>query len=299
MTYRHTLAAPAVCAGIGLHSGERVRLALKPATAGTGVVFIRTDIDDRDNRIEARADRVTGLRLGTTLENEAGASVATVEHLMAALAGLGVDDVIVEVEGPEVPVMDGSSMPFVELVRQVGLKTHAAPRRAIQVIKPVWVNTEGRRAGFMPALKPAIEIEIDFAHEAVGRQSYAFEVSPDIFSGEIAAARTFGFKKDFDALLKAGLARGGSMDNAVVLDETGVANPEGLRFDDEFVRHKALDALGDLALAGGPILGRYIAERPGHAINNAALMALLNEKDAWRWVNLPGETVSEPARARS
>jgi len=296
---RQTLAAPVVCAGVGLHSGDRVRLVLKPALAGTGILFIRTDITDRDNRIPARADSVTGVRLGTTISNDGGVSVATVEHLMAAFAGLGVDDVVIDIDGSEVPVMDGSSAPFVKLIRQVGLQAHAVPRRAIQVLKPVTVETEGRHCTFLPALKPAIEVEIQFEHFAVGRQNCAFEVSPDIFSNDIAAARTFGFQRDFDALLAAGLARGGSMDNAIVLDDTGVANPEGLRFDDEFVRHKALDALGDIYLAGAPIIGLYIANRPGHAINNVALKALLADKTAWKMVDMRDDSMNSAAVAQS
>jgi UDP-3-O-[3-hydroxymyristoyl] N-acetylglucosamine deacetylase len=296
---RQTLAAPVVCAGVGLHSGDRVRLVLKPALAGTGILFIRTDITDRDNRIPARADSVTGVRLGTTISNDGGVSVATVEHLMAAFAGLGVDDVVIDIDGSEVPVMDGSSAPFVKLIRQVGLQAHAVPRRAIQVLKPVTVKTEGRHCTFLPALKPAIEVEIQFEHFAVGRQNCAFEVSPDIFSNDIAAARTFGFQRDFDALLAAGLARGGSMDNAIVLDDTGVANPEGLRFDDEFVRHKALDALGDIYLAGAPIIGLYIANRPGHAINNVALKALLADKTAWKMVDMRDDSMNSAAVAQS
>lgn len=288
-----------VCAGVGLHSGDRVRLVLKPALAGTGILFIRTDITDRDNRIPARADSVTGVRLGTTISNDGGVSVATVEHLMAAFAGLGVDDVVIDIDGSEVPVMDGSSAPFVKLIRQVGLQAHAVPRRAIQVLKPVTVETEGRHCTFLPALKPAIEVEIQFEHFAVGRQNCAFEVSPDIFSNDIAAARTFGFQRDFDALLAAGLARGGSMDNAIVLDDTGVANPEGLRFDDEFVRHKALDALGDIYLAGAPIIGLYIANRPGHAINNVALKALLADKTAWKMVDMRDDSMNSAAVAQS
>jgi UDP-3-O-[3-hydroxymyristoyl] N-acetylglucosamine deacetylase len=296
--YRHTLAAPAVCAGIGLHTGERVRLALQPAKAGTGVVFIRSDISDRDNRIEARASAVSGVRLGTTIVNDDGVSVATVEHLMAALAGLGVDDVRIEIDGSELPVMDGSSQPFVDLINRVGLRAHAVPRRAIQVLKPITVETEGRHCSFLPALRPAVEVEIQFEHVAVGRQHCAFDVSPGIFARDIASARTFGFRKDYEALLAAGLARGGSMDNAVVLDDDGVSNPEGLRFDDEFARHKALDALGDLYLAGAPIIGRYIAHRPGHAINNAAVRALLADTSAWKMVSMRDSTVQDVAVAQ-
>tara|TARA_R110000744_G_scaffold36034_6_gene83290 strand:+ start:30157 stop:30987 length:831 start_codon:yes stop_codon:yes gene_type:complete len=276
-----------------------VRLVLKPASTGAGISFVRSDITDRDNRIAARAENVTTVRLGTTIANEAGASVATVEHLMAALAGLGVDDAIVEIDGPELPVMDGSSAPFVDLVNRVGLKRLAAPRRAIQVLKPVIVESEGRRASFLPALTSMIEVEINFEHSAVGNQTCTFEVTPEIFSTDIAAARTFGFRKDLDALLAAGLARGGSMENAVVLDDDGVANPEGLRFDDEFARHKALDALGDLYLAGAPIIGRYHAQRPGHAINNLALRALLADKSAWKMVTVRDACQHDVAMANS
>jgi len=299
VTYRQTLAAPAVCAGIGLHSGERVRMVLQPASAGSGIRFVRSDIGDRDNRIAARADAVSEVRLGTTLQNDAGVTIATVEHLMAALAGLGVDDAVIEVDGPEIPVMDGSSEPFVKLIRQVGLKSQSVPRRAIQVLKPVSLDLDDRRACFMPALKPMIEIEIAFEHQAVGRQACVFDITPEIFSTDIARARTFGFRKDYDALLAAGLARGGSMDNAVVLDDTGIANPEGLRFKDEFVRHKALDALGDLYLAGAPIIGCYSAERPGHAINNMAVRALLEDTSAWKWVNMRDGVTRDMALAHS
>ncbi|WP_291843386.1 UDP-3-O-acyl-N-acetylglucosamine deacetylase [Maricaulis sp.] len=298
MINRHTLAAPVVFAGIGLHTGERVRMVLQPASAGAGIIFVRSDITDLDNRIAARAHNVNEVRLGTTITNEAGVSVATIEHLMAALAGLGVDDAIIEVEGSEVPVMDGSSAPFVKLIRQVGLKSHAMPRRAIQVLRPVMIEDDERSAGFLPALKPSIEIEISFEHACVGRQSCAFDIAPDIFSDDIASARTFGFRKDYEALLAAGLARGGSMDNAVVLDDDGIANPEGLRFKDEFVRHKALDALGDIALAGAPILGCYRAARPGHAINNAAVRALLDDPTSWKWVNLRDVEAGAMAMAR-
>lgn len=297
--YRQTLAAPAVCAGIGLHTGERVRLALQPATAGSGIVFVRSDITDTDNRIVVSPAAVTAVRLGTTISNDSGVSVSTVEHLMAALAGLGVDDVVIEIDGPELPVMDGSSQPFVELLEQVGLVEHAVPRRAIQVLKPIVIEDEDRRASFLPAVKPIIEVDIQFEHAAVGRQSCMFEVEPAIFSDDIAAARTFGFRKDYEALLEAGLARGGSMDNAVVLNDAGIENPEGLRFDDEFVRHKALDALGDLYLAGAPIIGRYYANRPGHGINNQALRALMDDPTAWKWVQMRPVETSERAIAHS
>lgn len=296
---RQTLASAAVCSGIGLHSGERVRLVLKPAAPGTGIVFERTDLDTAENRIEAKATNVTTVRLGTTIANEAGVSVATVEHLMAALAALGVDDALIEIDGPEIPIVDGSSAPFVDLIAQVGLKASAMPRRAIRVLKAVSAEFQGRTATFMPSLRPVIDVEIDFPHPSVGRQRYAFDISAETFTGEVASARTFGFKRDVEALRAAGLARGGSMDNAVVLDESGILNEEGLRFADEFARHKALDALGDLALAGAPILGRYQASQPGHALNNVAVRALLADETAWKMVTLSEALAPQAAAARS
>ncbi|WP_429912262.1 UDP-3-O-acyl-N-acetylglucosamine deacetylase [Glycocaulis sp.] len=292
MTERTTLAQAAVCAGIGLHTGARVRMVLKPAPAGTGIVFERTDLDCADRQIPARYDLVRSTDLGTTIVNGDGASVSTVEHIMAAFAGLGVDDVHVELHGPEVPAMDGSSLPFVELLEHAGLKTQPAPRRAIRVLKPVEVSLGGRNAVFLPSLQAAIDVSIDFDDAVIGRQQYRFEISPAGFRSEIAAARTFGFRREYETLLKAGLARGGSMENAIVLDEQGVANPEGLRFADEFVRHKILDAAGDLYLAGAPILGLYQASRPGHGINNVAVRALMADVSAWKWV-----TMSEIAEA--
>lgn len=296
---RTTLTSPAVCAGVGLHTGARVRMALKPAPVGSGIVFERSDLDVDDARIPARRDYVRSTDLGTTLVNDAGASAATVEHLMAAFAGLGVDDVIIELDGPEVPAMDGSSAPFVELMLHAGLKSSPAPRRAIQVLKPVQVQDGARHAEFLPALKPAIDVVIDFDDPAIGRQHFAFEVGREAFADLVAPARTFGFRRDLNMLLKNGLARGGSMDNAVVLDDGKVANPEGLRFADEFVRHKALDALGDLYLAGAPILGLYRAERPGHGLNAKAVDALLSDMSAWRWTNMAEVVETETRKVRS
>ena len=252
---RKTLAGVSVCAGIGLHSGKRVRMVLKPATPGSGIHFLRTDLSG-DNRIPARF----------------------------ALAGLGVDDAVIEIDGPETPAMDGSAAPFVELIRQAGLKETAAPLRVIRVLKPVSLEMQGRTATFLPSLKPAIDVEISFPHPTVGRQRYAFDISDQIFSDDVASARTFGFRKDVEAMHAAGLALGGSMENAVVIDDSGIANPEGLRFADEFARHKALDALGDLSLAGAPIFGRYFAHQPGHALNVAAVRTLMADKTAWKMV---------------
>lgn len=274
-------------------------MVLKPAPVGSGILFERSDLDVEDRCVPARRDYVRSTDLGTTLVNDAGASAATVEHLMAALAGLNIDDVIVELDGPEVPAMDGSSAPFVALMLHAGLTTAPAPRRAIQVLKPVEVEDGARRAVFLPALKPAIDVEIDFDDPAIGRQHFAFEVSRDAFADLVAPARTFGFRRDLNMLLKNGLARGGSMENAVVLDEGKVANPEGLRFADEFVRHKALDALGDLYLAGAPILGLYRAVRPGHGLNAKAVEALMSDSTAWRWAHMGAHEESDAVKVQS
>lgn len=297
--HRTTLSAPAVCAGIGLHTGARVRMVMKPASVGSGIVFERSDLDVADARVPARREFVRSTDLGTTLVNEAGASAATVEHLMAAFAGLGVDDVIVELDGPEVPAMDGSSAPFVDLMLQVSLTQSPAPRRAIQVLKTVEVEDGARSAIFLPSVKPAIDVTIDFDDPTIGRQHFAFEVNRDAFSDLVAPARTFGFRRDLNMLLKNGLARGGSLDNAIVIDEGKVANPEGLRFADEFVRHKALDALGDLYLAGAPILGLYRATRPGHGLNAKAVEALLADETAWRWANMADAEQAEGLKVYS
>lgn len=299
MIERKTLAQPAVCAGIGLHTGARVRMGLKPAPAGLGIVFERIDLDPAtDRRVPALHEHVHSTDLGTVLTNSSGASVATVEHLMAALAGLGIDDLIVELDGPEIPAMDGSSKPFIDLLLRAGVKSHPAPRRFIQVLKRVEVEDAGRLAAFLPSVGPAIDVTIDFADAAIGRQQFRFDVNEDAFINQVAPARTFGFRREYESLLKAGLARGGSMSNAIVVDETGVANPEGLRFDDEFVRHKALDALGDIYLAGAPILGLYRAERPGHRLNALAVKALLADVSAWTMITLAADEAVQPRRAR-
>ena len=295
MITRSTLTSAVVCAGIGLHSGIRVRMVLKPAPLGSGLVFERTDLDLEDRRIPAHRDLVESTDLSTKLVNDSGASVATVEHLMAALAGLGIDDLHIEIDGPEVPAMDGSSIDFVNLINQAGITTTPAPRRFIQVLKPVEVVDGLKHAMFLPSLRPAIDVEIDFEESLIGRQNFAFDVVPGAFEAEVASARTFGFRRDLSMLLNAGLAQGASMDNAVVIHEGKVENATGLRFDNEFVRHKALDALGDLYLAGAPILGLYRAIRPGHGLNAKALAALLADETAWRWTTI-NEQQMVPAR---
>lgn len=275
-----------MCAGIGVHSGAHVRLALTPAPAGTGIAFIRSDVRDVDNVIRAHADHVSTLRNCTTLRNEAGVEINTVEHLLSACAGLGVDNLFVEVDGPELPILDGSSAPFVQVLQNAGLKALHAPRRVIRILEPIEVRMGAKSAAFLPAEDYEgldLDVTIRFADAAIGVQRRRVLLSRETFLSEIADARTFGFLADAEKLRAAGLARGASMDNSVVIDAGQVVNPEGLRFDDEFVRHKLLDAVGDLALAGAPICGRFVADQPGHALNARLVRALLDTPEAWCW----------------
>ncbi|MCF8495678.1 MAG: UDP-3-O-acyl-N-acetylglucosamine deacetylase [Alphaproteobacteria bacterium] len=270
--------------GTGLHSGALIAMTLRPAPAGHGIVFLRTDVTDRDNRVPALWNRVVDTRLCTVVGNEAGVSVGTVEHLMAALRGCGVDNLLIEIDGPEVPVMDGSSLPFVRLIEQAGVIAQAAPRRVIRILETVVVEQDGKRASLSPSEVGLFGGEIVFDHPQIGAQSYSTPLVNGNFIHELASARTFGFLHEVEYLQAQGLALGGSLDNAIVLDAERVVNPDGLRHPDEFIRHKLLDAVGDLYLAGAPILGAYEGSRAGHALNNALLHALFAAPQAWEYV---------------
>ncbi|MGZ3298390.1 MAG: UDP-3-O-acyl-N-acetylglucosamine deacetylase [Asticcacaulis sp.] len=280
----HTLARAAIIAGVGLHTGVTVRMAVRPAPAGTGIVFVRTDVTDRDNRVAATASNVTQTRLGTVITNASGVSVSTIEHLMAAFAALGIDNVHAELDGPEVPIMDGSSLPFVQLLDQAGFRRQMIPQSAIEILKPVEVVDGDKRAALLPCGRFEVLFEIDFPGTPIGHQSVDIAVTEDSFREELAGARTFGFLQGVEALRAAGLARGGSLDNAIVIDGDTILNEGGLRFADEFVRHKALDAIGDLYVLGMPIIGRFEGIRAGHGLNNAVVRALLSRPDAYRVV---------------
>jgi UDP-3-O-[3-hydroxymyristoyl] N-acetylglucosamine deacetylase len=298
---QQTIERPAVCAGIGVHSGEKARLVLKPAPVGSGVVFRRTDLDATDIEIRAHADSVSDTRLGTTLTNEAGVSVAVVEHLMAALAGLGVDNLIIEIDGPEVPIMDGSSAVYCELLLQAGLKTQAAPRRRIRILERVEIIDGPKRATLSPSDDTVLSLRarIEYDDSVIGIQQMALRMAPGMFARDLAFARTYGFARDVDMLRAIGLARGGSLDNAIVLEDGAVMNPEGLRAEDEFVRHKMLDAVGDLMLTGAPIAGSYDAVQPGHALNNALVRKLLATPSAWCWETDVDAMARRPEPARA
>ena len=269
---------------IGLPSGDMVRMVVKPAAAGTGIVFKRTDVSDRDNVIPARWNHVVDTRLCTVIGNKDGVTVGTIEHLMAALSGCGVDNAIVELDAAEVPVMDGSSSAFVEAIDAVGLKALDAPVRAIKVLKEVRVEKDGKYATLSPANESSVSGRIVYDHPLIGTQQQEAKLVNGTFRHELADARTFGLLRDVEAMRAAGLALGGSLENAVVLDDEKVINPEGLRFDDEFIRHKLLDAVGDLYLAGAPIEGAYYADCGGHMMNNAILHALFADESNWTYV---------------
>ncbi len=282
--FQQTLQHAVICAGIGVHTGLRAKMVIRPAEAGTGIRFRRTDIAI-DTLIEARGDSVSEVKLGTTLTNQDGASIATVEHFLAACAGMGLDNLLVEIDGPEVPIMDGSSAVFCELFLGAGLKQQSALRRRIRILETVEVRDGVKWARLSPSADNVLTLKakIEFESKAIGTQQMAMRLLPNLFARDIAFARTFGFARDVDALKAMGLARGGSLDNAVVIDGDTIVNPEGLRSDDEFIRHKLLDAVGDLMLAGAPIAGFYEARQPGHAMNNRLVRALMDQPAAWCW----------------
>jgi UDP-3-O-[3-hydroxymyristoyl] N-acetylglucosamine deacetylase len=278
-----TLHDDASVTGIGVHSGLPVTLTLHPADADTGIVFLRTGLENRPDR-EIRADvrAVTATEFATVLGDGSGPLCSTAEHVLAALCGLGVDNAVVEVDGPEVPIMDGSAAPFVAAIEQAGIVTLPARRRFLRVLKPVRVvkgNAMGELRPYAHGFR--VEVEIDFDHPLIGHQAIAFDVEPDSFRREVARARTFGFMRDVAKLWSAGYALGATFENTLVVTEKRVLNPDGLRFADEFVRHKALDAIGDLTLAGHPLLGAFHSVRGGHKLNHAVLSALIADPTAW------------------
>lgn len=292
---QHTLKAPISCSGVGLHSGTRVTMTLHPAEADSGIRFHRTDIAGGGAVVPAKWSSVGDTRLNTCLVDDRGHQVRTVEHLMAALAGMGIDNALINISGPEVPAMDGSAAPFLFLVECAGVIEQDAPRRAVKVLRRVVVRDGDSVAELLPGTGFSVEVAIDFTAAAIRKQSATLVMAGGAFKTEIGRARSFGFEQDVAALRAAGLALGGSLENAVVISSDGqrVLNEEGLRFEDEFVRHKILDAVGDLSLAGAPIIGHFRGVRCGHAINNRLLRALFADDKAWTLVPM------EPADMRA
>lgn len=286
-----TLKSRCVFTGVGLHSGAPARLEIHPAPAGFGIMFRRTDLNPSVD-IPARWDRVTPSKLCTLMDNGRGVTLSTVEHIMAALAGTGIHNALVSVDGPEVPILDGSAAPFVRGILRAGIQMQAQPLRAIRVLRPVEVREGEAFARLTPADHLEIDFEIDFTDAAIGHQEKVLDMANGAFLRELADSRTFCRQADVDAMRKNGLALGGTYMNAVVVDGARVLTPGGLRHADEAVRHKMLDAMGDLALAGAPLLARYTGHRAGHAMTNRLLRALFADPTAWEWVTCSDEMES-------
>lgn len=282
--HQQTLKTSIHCSGIGLHSGQKAAMSLYPAAVGTGIVFRRRDLAGEAAEIRALYGNVSDTRLCTTLANAQGVSVRTVEHLLAALAGCEIDNIVIELDGPEVPIMDGSSEPFVFLIECAGIAEQDMPRRAIKILKPIAAQIGGATAQIEPSPTFSIQLGIAFDNPLIGEQELGVRITSDIFKTEICRARTFGFIEDVQALRQAGLAQGGSLDNAIVVSGDAILNDGGLRYRDEFVRHKVLDSIGDLYLAGAPLIGRFSGQRVGHQVNNLLLRTLFANADAWSYV---------------
>lgn len=294
MILQRTINASTEINGIGLHSGAEIQLKLRPAEANTGIIFHRRD-DERTVAIKAIAENVVDTRMATVLGRD-GLSVSTVEHFLAALAACGIDNLHVDINGPEVPILDGSAAPFIKKIQQVGTKNLEASRKFIAIRKPIELIEGEKRINIIPSRFFRITFDIAFEHKAIALQQHSMKFSSENFTKEIAPARTFGFLHEVEHLKANGLARGGSLDNAVVIDEEGVMNPEGLRFQDEFVRHKILDACGDFSLLGHPMLGHIRAFKAGHDINAKMVRKILETPDCWTYVEFSDADLQEATK---
>lgn len=288
-SFQRTINQSNECSGIGLHSGNEVKLKFLPAAVNTGILFKCLDKSGLNSiEIKASFDNVSSTTLCTSITSKCGKyTIATVEHLMAALWGCSIDNIIIEVDAAEIPIMDGSAAEFVRLFENIGFKDQEANKKYIEILKAVKVVDGDAFAELIPGDNFAINMEIDFPHQLISKQNYHFNEEVSNFKRDISSARTFGFFKEVEQLKQMGLARGGSLDNAIVLDETGVMNEDGLRFEDEFVRHKVLDSIGDLYLAGYNIVGKFFGRKSGHKLNNSLLRRLFEDKDAWRIIEGP------------
>ena len=290
MIFQRTVKEMVKTTGVGLHSGNKVTLTIKPAPVNTGIVLVRTDLTP-NVAIAAKADQVRETTMCTALVNDDGVRISTIEHLFAALAGLGIDNAVIEVDAPEIPIMDGSASPWVFLLQSVGIQEQAAAKKYLRIKRPVRVEDGDKWAELRPFKGFRVDFAIDFNHPEIARsqQHMVMDFSSSAFVRDISRARTFGFMRDIEYLRANNLALGGSMENAVVLDEYRVLNPDGLRYEDEFVKHKILDAFGDLYVAGHAIVGEFCAYKTGHALNNQLVRALLAEQDAWELVSFEKE----------
>jgi len=276
---QRTLVKPVHCSGIGLHSGLPVNLTIRPAPINHGIKFIRTDLPDCPS-ISAHFNMVVDTSLATVIGYD-GFIISTIEHLMASFAGLSIDNALVELDAYEVPIMDGSAKPFTALINTAGVKTQQGPRCFFVVNQPIELKENGKSVGLYPSSAFQITYTIDYDHPLIKTQSYSVSLTSNLFESEISPARTFGFMEEIEYLKKFGFAKGGSLENAVVLDKTDIVNQDGLRYPDEFVRHKILDSLGDFSLLGMPVLGHFVADRSGHAFNHAFLNKFFGNKESW------------------
>ncbi|MFV1998139.1 MAG: UDP-3-O-acyl-N-acetylglucosamine deacetylase [Acidiferrobacterales bacterium] len=281
-----TLREPISFVGVGLHSGSKVSMTLRPAAENTGAVFVRKDAPSGQGEVPAIWYNVFETHMSTAITNEYGYSVNTIEHLMAAFRGCGIDNVVIELDGPEVPILDGSALPYCTIIESAGKQIQNSPRRAIWIRKPITVHKGDKYAILVPDDRSRITVEIDFPGTMIGQQKRSIDLVNGSFARELAGARTFGFANDVESMLESGLALGGSLRNAILVDGDHVVNPEGLRFADEFVRHKILDCLGDLSLVGMPIFGHYLSHKPGHDLNNSLIRKLYTERESWKYVTV-------------
>lgn len=283
-THQRTLAKSVACSGVGVHSGKTVNLAIHPAPVNHGIKFVRTDLLDSPS-ISALFKMVVDTSLATVIGYD-GFIVSTIEHLMASFSGLSIDNALVEIDAYEMPIMDGSAGPFADLILAAGVQTQEMPRSYFRIKEPIELGDQGKFVGIYPADNYRITGTIEFAHPLIGKQSYSLDITDDQFAEQIGPARTFGFLDEYELLKKFGLARGGSLDNVIVIGENEVMNPGGLRFQDEFVRHKMLDCIGDFSLIGMPIIGHVVVEKSGHAFNHAFLEKFFEKKEAWETCTL-------------
>jgi UDP-3-O-[3-hydroxymyristoyl] N-acetylglucosamine deacetylase len=283
MHLQRTLKKEIICSSVGLHSGRKVNMKIKPAPADSGIVFVRKDIPDA-LPIPANYNTVSDTTLATTLGLN-GATVSTVEHILSAFSGMGLDNAVIELDSFEIPIMDGSALPFVNMLKKVGTHMQGKTKKLLVIKKPVSVKDGGGSADLLPAAEFKITYEIDFKHVAIGRQSYSLNFSDEKYEKEICAARTFGFLREVEYLQAKGLGLGGSLENVIILDDEKIINKDGLRMPDEFVKHKILDAIGDLFLLGMPIIGHFVAYKSGHRLNNILLKELMRKQDCWEIIN--------------
>ena len=279
-----SLLKPVSCYGIGVHSGKVTQLTLRPAKANTGIVFVRTDVREEINFVQATYQNVSETYLSTTIKNEHNVQVSTIEHLMAALWGCGIDNVVAEIDGPEIPIMDGSSKAFVFMIECAGKKLQNAPKRYLQILKTVKVSHKDSELVCTPANSMSVNLTVDYSSKVIGKQSLAFSNS-ESFKDNIADARTFGFVGELEYLKSKGLALGASLDNAIGIDQDTIMNQDGLRYADEFVRHKLLDLFGDLYNSSANVVGEIIGYKTSHALNNELLQQIFSDKTSYKWVS--------------